>query len=146
MIITTNNEITVLNNKNSRITRQRMVILDELRKLTSHPTADELYEVVRRVLPHISLGTVYRNLEILSEQGHIKKLVFNNNQKRFDGNTVRHYHVRCISCNRIIDIPPNIQVEVKYSQDISEDFKIIDYCLHFLGFCEECILKKNTVH
>ena len=56
------------------MTRQRMVILDELRKVSSHPTADEVYEMVRKNLPRISLGTVYRNLEILSVMGLISKL------------------------------------------------------------------------
>ena len=55
-------------------TVQRKVIVDELRKLKCHPTADELYEVVRRKLPRISLGTVYRNLEVLSANGEIQSL------------------------------------------------------------------------
>jgi len=58
-----------------RMTRQRRIILEELRKVDSHPTADEVYEMVRRQLPRISLGTVYRNLEILSREGLIQKVV-----------------------------------------------------------------------
>ncbi|MBW2644383.1 MAG: transcriptional repressor, partial [Deltaproteobacteria bacterium] len=53
----------MLQEKNHRITKQRQVILEELRKLNTHPSADEIYKVVRRHLPRISLGTVYRNLE-----------------------------------------------------------------------------------
>ena len=56
------------------MTRQRRVILEALRGTTSHPTADEVYEMVRRRLPRISLGTVYRNLEILSGEGLVAKL------------------------------------------------------------------------
>jgi Fur family ferric uptake transcriptional regulator len=56
------------------MTRQRRVILEELRKVNTHPSADEIYEIVRKRLPRISLGTVYRNLEILSESGDIQKL------------------------------------------------------------------------
>jgi len=55
--------------KTQRNTRQRQVVLEELRKLTSHPTAAELYEITRARLPKISLGTVYRNLEVLAENG-----------------------------------------------------------------------------
>ena len=60
---------------NLRMTRQREVILEELRKVNTHPSADEIYEMVRKRLPRISLGTVYRNLEILSKSGDIKKLI-----------------------------------------------------------------------
>ena len=57
---------------NRRITKQRQVILEELRKLNTHPSADEIYKVVRRRLPRISLGTVYRNLEVLVQMGEIQ--------------------------------------------------------------------------
>ena len=60
--------------QNFRMTRQRGIILEELRKINTHPSADEIYERVRKHLPRISLGTVYRNLEILSELGEIQKL------------------------------------------------------------------------
>ncbi|MGE5577510.1 MAG: Fur family transcriptional regulator, partial [Syntrophothermus sp.] len=53
------------------MTRQRQIILEELKNVTTHPTADEVYEMVRRRLPRISLGTVYRNLELLAEEGII---------------------------------------------------------------------------
>ena len=70
---------------NLRMTRQRRVILEELRKVKTHPSADEIYEIVRKRLPRISLGTVYRNLEILSESGDIQKLEPGCSLKRFDG-------------------------------------------------------------
>ena len=67
------------------MTRQRPVILEELKNLTTHPTADELYSMVRRRLPRISLGTVYRNLEILSEMGLAQKLESAGAQRRYGG-------------------------------------------------------------
>ena len=69
-----------------RTTRQRQVILEELQKLQSHPTAAALYEIVRRRVPKISLGTVYRNLELLARTGLIRKLEFAGAEARFDGN------------------------------------------------------------
>jgi Fur family ferric uptake transcriptional regulator len=68
------------------MTRQRKVILEEIRKTDSHPTADELYQRVRQRLPHVSLGTIYRNLETLAASGLIQKLEMGGSQKRFDGN------------------------------------------------------------
>ena len=115
-----------------------MVILDELRKLSSHPTADEIYEIVRKVLPRISLGTVYRNLEILSEMGLILKLEIDGDKKRFDGKIKKHYHIRCLNCNRVYDISPET-VKIDYSANNLEGYKIINYSFHFIGLCKECI-------
>ena len=88
----------------TRMTRQRAVILEELRKTTTHPTADELYGKVRERLPRISLGTVYRNLDFLADSGEIRRLEAAGTTKRFDGNMVEHQHVRCLCCGRIGDI------------------------------------------
>ena len=73
-------------NRLQRNTRQRQVILEELQKLTSHPTAAVLYDIVRRRLPKISLGTVYRNLELLARMGMVQKLELAGGEARFDGN------------------------------------------------------------
>ena len=86
-----------------RNTRQRQVILEELQKVTSHPTAAELYEMARRRLPRISLGTVYRNLELLVRAGIIQKLQVSATEARFDGDPDRHCHVRCVRCGRVDD-------------------------------------------
>ena len=83
-----------------RMTTQRQVILEELRKLKSHPTAGELCQIVRQRLPRISLGTVYRNLEILSRSGVVLKLDVAGLEMRFDGTVDNHYHVRCLDCGR----------------------------------------------
>ncbi len=85
-------------------TMQRQAIREELCKLTSHPTADELYEIVRQRIPQISLGTVYRNLEQLSEIGIIRKLETAGKQKRFDGNIEPHHHLRCRQCGAVSDL------------------------------------------
>lgn len=121
-----------------RITKQRQLILDELMSVTSHPTADELYQMVRKKLPKISLGTVYRNLEIMSECGVIQKLDVGGTQKRFDGNAKTHYHVRCIRCERVddLDLPPDFNFEKEAGK--LTDFKILRHCLEFSGLCPAC--------
>ena len=68
-------------------------------------TADEVYSRVRRRLPNISLGTVYRNLDVLSQAGFVRKLCLGGGQRRYDGRLGRHYHVRCAGCGVISDIP-----------------------------------------
>ena len=89
------------------MSRQRQVILSELRKLKTHPTADDLYLIIKKIMPNISLGTVYRNLNLLAEQGVILKLENAGTIKRFDGNAIKHYHFRCKKCHEIIDIMPD---------------------------------------
>ncbi len=128
---------------NLRMTRQRKVILEELCKVNTHPSADELYAMVRKRLPRISLGTVYRNLEILSESGDIQKLEPGCSLKRFDGNPAEHCHVRCVSCNRIVDAPMAPDLDIDLEQLNSTDFKIIGHKLEYLGMCPQCSDKSN---
>ena len=92
----------------TRMTRQRMVILEELRKVKTHPTADELYAMVRTRMPRISLGTVYRNLDFLTESKEILKLESAGSIRRFDGDTRPHQHVRCRVCGKIGDVIPPV--------------------------------------
>lgn len=121
-----------------RMTRQRQVILEELRNVTSHPSADEVYAMVRRRLPRISLGTVYRNLEILSETGEIQKLELGCTLKRFDGIAENHYHIRCIRCDRVVDAPVDFHPEFGHELKAATDFKILGHKLEFIGVCPEC--------
>jgi len=120
------------------MTRQRSVILEELRSSGIHPSADELYQLVRKRLPRISLGTVYRNLEILSELGEIRKLELSGSLKRYDGHPHRHYHIRCVGCDTVADAPiaPLNQLEDELYQ--TTVFEIIGHNLEFTGLCPAC--------
>ena len=123
---------------NLRMTRQRQVILEELRKVNTHPSADEVYEMVRKRLPRISLGTVYRNLEILSESGDIKKLEPGCSLKRFDGNPSEHFHIRCIRCDRIADVPMACDFEIDLADMTPTEYEILGHRLEFFGLCPYC--------
>jgi Fur family ferric uptake transcriptional regulator len=121
------------------MTRQRQVILEELRNVNTHPSADEIYEMVRKRLPRISLGTVYRNLEILSGRGEIQKLELGCSLKRFDGVAEDHYHIRCLGCDRVADAPPGSEVFISYKLKENTDFKITGHQLEFVGVCPACL-------
>jgi len=124
-----------------RTTQQRMVILEELRSRNDHPSADELYARVRQHLPRISLGTVYRNLEVLSQLGEIQKLDLSGSLKRYDGVCSKHYHIRCVQCDRVEDAPiaPLNQIEDElYSTTV---YEIIGHNLEFTGLCPDCTRK-----
>ena len=121
-----------------RMTQQREVILEELRGTLTHPTADEIYVMVRKRLPRVSLGTVYRNLERMCEGGIIQKIDACGAQKRFDGNPKVHYHARCLECGRIDDVPikPTKRIEKAVMKEI--DYKILGHKTMFLGICPKC--------
>jgi Fur family transcriptional regulator, peroxide stress response regulator len=119
------------------MTKQRQTILAELRKVESHPTADDVYELVRKQLPTISLATVYRNLEQMTQQGLIMKLD-GGSQKRYDGNPENHYHFRCLKCDAMIDLPFEPSGEIQKMIDTLSDFEITDYDLNFTGLCPSC--------
>jgi Fur family ferric uptake transcriptional regulator len=125
------------------MTLQRKKIIEIVRERNTHPSADEVYTRVRSFLPRISLGTVYRNLEILSEMGKIQKLELSGSLKRFDWNPKKHYHIRCVRCDRVDDTPlaPLNQLEDELYE--ATVFQIIGHNLEFTGLCPECT--KNTV-
>ena len=128
----------VLNQANLRITRQRKVILEELRKVDTHPSADEIYEMVRKRLPRVSLGTIYRNLEILSETGEIQKLETGSHLKRFDGRADDHCHIRCLRCDRLVDIFVHLGAELDDRIRGYTDFSVLGHKLEFVGICPKC--------
>jgi Fur family ferric uptake transcriptional regulator len=114
------------------------VIVEELRSLNTHPSARELWEIVRRQLPRISLGTVYRNLDLLSRQKEIQKIETGGEETRFDGNPSPHYHVRCVECGRVGDIHkvPEDLLPADFKE--IEGYTILGYRLEFNGRCPEC--------
>lgn len=126
-------------NPQLRMTCQRQIILEELEKVTNHPTADEVYQMVRRRLPRISLGTVYRNLEILSQNGMIQKLELGGTLRRFDGNVENHCHVRCERCGRVDDLHEMGSIDglTERAQQMT-DYRLLGHQLAFQGICPEC--------
>ena len=88
-----------------KYSRQREAILEALILRHDHPTADTLYRALREDLPHISLGTVYRNLNLLSELGKIRKIRSDSGIEHYDAETHEHYHLVCRSCGRVLDLP-----------------------------------------
>ena len=121
-----------------RMTHQREIILEELRRSVTHPTADELYERIKKKLPRISLATVYRNLEILSEAGVIKKLEISGRQKRFDWNPVDHDHVFCTRCHRVDNIPTTPSPSLSIDSEQRKGYRINGIRIEFYGLCPNC--------
>lgn len=127
-----------------RMTNQREIILQELRKSKQHLTADDLYERVKKKMPRISLATVYRNLEILSEAGIIAKLEISGRQKRFDYDVTEHDHIYCVECQRV----DNLEIDRESIKDVNWDsdkgYAVQGYRLEVAGVCPGCQRKRKA--
>ncbi len=132
-----------------RLTKQREIILEELRKTEEHPTADELYLKVKKRLPRVSLGSVYRNLETLAGNGMILKLNSDDGRKHFDGNNSGHYHFHCTRCGAVrdLDFPGMPEIKKKLDKIIATMPELTECRLEFGGLCDACrnglLNKKN---
>ena len=121
-----------------RQSRQRSRILDVLRSTDTHPTADWLYQELKDEFPNLSLGTVYRNLATLIEQGFVKKIHFGSTFDRFEANTQPHYHLICESCGKIIDLEIPIDKDLNSQAAKRTSFIILHHKIEFFGFCKDC--------
>lgn len=125
-----------------RMTNQREIILKELQDSRQHLTADELYERVKKSMPRISLATVYRNLETLSEAGIIGKLEISGRQKRFDYDVTPHDHIYCLQCHRVDNIEFDRDLVSQKSVASTKGYRITGYRVEFVGICSSC--RENT--
>ncbi|SFR71266.1 Fur family transcriptional regulator [Anaeromicropila populeti] len=128
-----------------KFSRQREAIKSYLAQTTSHPTAATIYEELRTDHPNISLGTVYRNLNFLVEQGEILKISCDDGSDHFDGNTNPHYHFVCTSCHQVsdLDLPDMEHVNVLASANFAG--KIVGHTTYFYGTCPQCLKQSQRV-
>lgn len=127
-----------------RKTRQRDLILKTLRGTDTHPTADWIYEQVKKEMPNISLGTVYRNLGKLAELGEITELNFGSKYSRFDGNAENHYHFVCTECGKIIDVKGcKVDKELEKCVEQNNDVEVAFHTSLFYGLCSNCKTKNG---
>ena len=119
--------------KNSK---QRNIILKIVQDNCSHPDAYTIYELARKELPNISLGTVYRNLNLLSELGSIKKIVVPSGNDRFDKTIINHSHFHCLKCSKVFDIDVNLD-----NNNIESNYgcKIVTEDIVIAGICKKCL-------
>ncbi len=122
-----------------RKTKQREAILSVLRDTKSHPTADWIYQQVRKKVPNVSLGTIYRNLKILAETGEIQELSYGSTYSRFDGNPEIHYHFVCQKCGSITDIDMDAIENLESLVEKELRVKVTDHRMEFYGLCNHCL-------
>jgi Fur family peroxide stress response transcriptional regulator len=129
-----------------RHSTQKQMIGDALARL-DHPTAAEVYEEIRKAYPQISLGTVYRNLNLMTDDGEILRLSFSGAPDRFDPNAHEHYHVACSRCGRIFDtdhtFPSGLIEQIDGAVEACTGIKVENRIMMFSGICAAC---RSTEH
>jgi Fur family transcriptional regulator, peroxide stress response regulator len=128
----------LLSDKKRRMTRQRRVILGVLRSTDCHPDARWIYEQARRQIPHISLGTIYRTLKVLCDQGLARELRYGDQHSRYDGTAAAHGHVTCLHCDRITDVSLPQSEAFRRVAERESGFRIQSFRLEFEGLCPDC--------
>jgi Fur family transcriptional regulator, peroxide stress response regulator len=121
-----------------RQSRQRARILELLQQTDVHPTADWLYDRLKKEFPQLSLGTVYRNLAFLIDQGLVKKIYFGSTFDRFEANISPHYHLICEECGAIIDLTMTITEDINQKAGKLTNFTIKHHKIEFFGTCANC--------
>jgi Fur family peroxide stress response transcriptional regulator len=121
----------------ARNTRQLAMVWQAIKDDKSHPTADQVYELVRRKLPNISLGTVYRNLQKLVSLKKLQVLMLGRSQ-HFDPLVQRHQHFICEACDRVFDVLVESQREIRPAKLPEEGFTVTSHQLAFYGTCKGC--------
>lgn len=124
--------------RQTRKSRQRDRILEVLRLTTRHPTAKWIYDKVRRTSPDLSLGTVYRNLGMLVQQGLVNKLDFGSSYDRFEARTLPHHHFICEQCGSVFDLDLPIDEVLIRKLRSATGLQASRHEIRFYGVCQKC--------
>lgn len=114
------------------------MVLDVVRSTFEHPTAEWIYRAARKRLPRVGLGTVYRNLRTLVDEGLIREVRSADEAVRFDGNTGEHYHIRCVCCGRVSDLPVSVDRLIEEQAQKATNYAIIGHAVEVQGVCPGC--------
>jgi len=127
-----------------RSTRQRSIILEVLKGTNAHPTAGWIFEQVKEHCTNISLGTIYRNLNLLKDNGIIKELKFGKNTARYDANFEPHHHIFCLECGKLEDVNCTVHPDLTNTVEKENGYKIVSHQLEFSGICPECLKTSSS--
>jgi Fur family transcriptional regulator, peroxide stress response regulator len=131
-----------LRQANLKVTPQRVAILSELIKNYDHPTADNVYKIIKKRIPNISFDTVNRTLIAFSQSGVIKVAEAQGGAKRYDPMKEPHHHFHCVKCNRIIDFENKGYDSIEPPEEITKKHQVIDQKVLLEGVCQNCKVAK----
>ncbi|MDD4444444.1 MAG: transcriptional repressor [Eubacteriales bacterium] len=131
-----------------RYSKQRELSMDAVVSNGRHPTADQIYKTVRQDNPNISLGTVYRNLNQLTDAGELLRIPIYGAKDRFDHNTHVHFHLQCVSCGAFVDLPEDVSGDiVRLMKRIYRQtgMTVAPESMQFQGVCHACAERQSKV-
>lgn len=121
-----------------KVTPQRIAVFQMLANTKSHPSPEEVYNVIRKTSPSISLATVYKILDLFQGQGFIRRVATQNQVTRYDADISPHYHLVCIQCGTILDFFPNGAPIQPVKLPDTMDFSVTECEVQFHGLCAKC--------
>ena len=126
-----------------RITAQRLAVADVLAESKDHPTAQQVYDRVREHFPHITLGTIYNTMNVLTERGFIQPLIFADGT-RYDTNLLSHANLVCLDCGRIVNADDEEGAVMRLREQVTTNsgFRLVGQRLDFYGICPDCLPKQ----
>jgi Fe2+ or Zn2+ uptake regulation protein len=129
----------------TKLNSNAQAVLDTVQAAHNHPTAQEIYEAVKRVRPNIGLASVYRILHLLVEQGYIKEVGRSDDCTGYDGRVSRHDHAVCTNCGALLDVPVEVTVpsEVLEHAAIATGITLGSYEVRLYGLCPSCSRQRN---
>ena len=123
---------------NRRNTIQKDLVRNAVYEMKRHVTANEVYEFIKEAYSTIGKGTVYRNLDILVEEGALRKVEVPDGPNRFDFTLKNHYHVRCIKCGEVFDVDMDQIPDLLERIHNTHGIEFLDYDISFKGICPKC--------
>lgn len=121
-----------------KVTPQRAAVYEAVASLDTHPSADEVYRIVKKKLSHISFDTVNRTLRTFAEHGIIEILESVSGVRRFEPNLCQHHHLQCVRCGKIIDFEYQGYNDLPVPDHVQEEFTVVKKRVCLTGFCGEC--------
>lgn len=125
------------------VTVQRRYVLEALLDSDLHPSAEQLFQTVKKTVPRISLATVYRVLDLLVDMDLARKTCSPGSQCRYDAKVHRHHHLVCLSCDRMVDLEDPSLNDIPLPDRKETGFRLVDYSVQFRGTCPDCMQTQN---
>ncbi len=123
--------------------KQRDLILNTLRENSTHPTAENIYTLLKEANPKLSLATVYRNLNQLAQQGILRQIKGLDDSIHFDHQLHPHYHFLCQCCGKVYDVPESVAPCIDKSVEDVLNATVIHHEMSFIGVCSDCKKRHN---
>ena len=127
-----------------RMTIQRTLLLDTIKHLEGHVTAEQIYALLAKRYPQISKATVYRNLNLLEEEHQILRIAVPGAADYYESNTAPHYHIKCLECNQLTDVSLNLDKTLEQEIQDTNGFALLGHSLLFYGICPRCQQAHDT--